>query len=124
MNYVASIFDRSKPITVGCDHAGFDYKEALNNGSRIRKEAYRKILEHIQLTLVNCPDFAHPVASAVENSEAAFGILICGSANGVAITLTKHQGIRAGLCWNNDVALLVRNTITPTYFACPQDLWH
>jgi RpiB/LacA/LacB family sugar-phosphate isomerase len=48
---------------------------------------------------VDYPDFAHPVASAVENNEASFGILICGSANGVAITANKHQGVRAAVCW-------------------------
>ncbi|MGS0014383.1 RpiB/LacA/LacB family sugar-phosphate isomerase, partial [Escherichia coli] len=53
-------------------------------------------------------DFAHPTASAVEKGEAGFGILLCGSANGVAITANKHQGIRAGLSWQNDVAQLIR----------------
>jgi ribose 5-phosphate isomerase B len=57
---------------------------------------------------VDYPDFAHPVSSAVENGEAACGILICGSANGVAITANKHQGIRAAICWNNEVAELAR----------------
>jgi ribose 5-phosphate isomerase B len=57
---------------------------------------------------VDYPDFAHPTASSVENGEACFGILLCGSANGVAITANKHQGIRAGLCWQNDVASLIR----------------
>ena len=60
------------------------------------------------LSSVDYPDFAHPTASSVEKGETAFGILFCGSANGVAITANKHQGIRAGLCWDNDVAKLVR----------------
>ena len=57
---------------------------------------------------VDYPDFAHPTADAVEKGEASFGILICGSANGVAITANKHQGIRAALCWQNDIAELSR----------------
>ncbi len=57
---------------------------------------------------VDYPDYAHPVADAVEKGEAAFGILICGSANGVAITANKHQGIRAGLAFETDVARLIR----------------
>ena len=57
---------------------------------------------------VDYPDFAHPVASFVASGNAAFGILLCGSANGVAITANKHQQIRAGLCWVNEVAKLVR----------------
>ena len=54
------------------------------------------------------PDFAHPTASSVENGEAAFGILFCGSANGVAMTANKHAGIRAGLCWEKEIAELTR----------------
>ena len=57
---------------------------------------------------VDYPDFAHPVAAFVESNQAAFGILLCGSANGVAITANKHQHVRAGLCWDNDVAKLIR----------------
>ena len=53
-------------------------------------------------------DFAHPVSLAVENQEFKFGILLCGSANGVAITANKHQKIRAGLAWNTEVSALVR----------------
>lgn len=57
---------------------------------------------------VDYPDYAHPVASTVESNEANFGILICGSANGVCITANKHAGIRAALCWRKDVAELAR----------------
>jgi ribose 5-phosphate isomerase B len=57
---------------------------------------------------VDYPDFAHPTASSVENDETAFGILICGSANGVAMTANKHQKIRAALCWQKDVAEITR----------------
>jgi ribose 5-phosphate isomerase B len=57
---------------------------------------------------VDYPDYAHPVASAVENGEAAFGILLCGSANGVAITANKHQGVRAAICWGEELAQLAR----------------
>ena len=60
---------------------------------------------------VDYPDFAHPVAKAVEEGEASFGILLCGSANGVAITANKHQGIRAAVCWGEELAQLVRDFI-------------
>lgn len=104
MSYV---FDSSKPIAIGCDHAGFEYKTALikwltDKGFQV------KDFGTFTTDSVDYPDFAHPTASSVENGEAAFGILLCGSANGVAITANKHQNIRAGLCWQNDVALLVR----------------
>ena len=54
------------------------------------------------------PDFAHPVAYAVEKREVSMGILVCGSGNGVAITANKHQGIRAALCWMPEIAKLAR----------------
>jgi len=101
------VFDASKPIALGCDHAGIDYKNAV-----------KKWLEDIGYSTkdfgtyntdsVDYPDFAHPTASSVETGEACFGILFCGSANGVAMTANKHAGIRAGLCWVTEVAELVR----------------
>lgn len=57
---------------------------------------------------VDYPDFAHPVASSVESKKNELGILICGSANGVAITANKHQGIRAAIAWQNEIAALAR----------------
>lgn len=92
-------------IAIGADHAGFAYKELL-----------RDFLKAFQVQdfgayspgSVDYPDFAHPVASAVENGEFPFGILICGSANGIAIAANKHQGIRAAICWENELASLAR----------------
>lgn len=104
MNYV---FDVSKPIAIGSDHAGFDYKEAIKHWL-ISKGYTVKDFGAPSLDSVDYPDFAHPTASSVESGEAAFGILFCGSANGVAITANKHQQIRAGLAWQNDVASLIR----------------
>lgn len=100
-------FDATKPIAIGCDHAGFEYKTALI--SWLKNKGYTVIdFGTNGNASVDYPDFAHPTASAVEKGEASFGILLCGSANGVAITANKHQGIRAGLCWQNDVAQLIR----------------
>ena len=101
-------FDLSKPIAIGSDHAGFEYKSMLiqlleGKGLQV------KDFGTYSPDSVDYPDFAHPVASAVEKgTEFAFGVLICGSANGVAITANKHQGIRAGIAWNNEVASLIR----------------
>ena len=91
MNYV---FDASKPIAIGSDHAGFEYKEAIKKWLT-DKGFTVKDFGAPSLDSVDYPDFAHPTAASVENGEAAFGILFCGSANGVAITANKHQGIRA-----------------------------
>jgi ribose 5-phosphate isomerase B len=57
---------------------------------------------------VDYPDYIHPLALSVESGEAAMGIVICGSGNGAAITANKHQGIRAALCWNTELASLAR----------------
>jgi ribose 5-phosphate isomerase B len=101
------VFDINKPIAIGADHAGFEYKEQL-------KQFLLNLQFNVQdfgtysLDSVDYPDFAHPIALAVEEKEAAFGILICGSANGVAITANKHATIRAAICWINEIAVLAR----------------
>jgi ribose 5-phosphate isomerase B len=94
-------------LAIGSDHAGFEYKAQLI-----------KVLESLQhhvhdygtysVDSVDYPDFAHPVADAVESKEAELGILLCGSANGVAMTANKHEGIRAAICWTNELAALAR----------------
>jgi ribose 5-phosphate isomerase B len=104
MSYV---FNASKPIAIGCDHAGLTYKNDLVKW--LTEKGYTVTdFGTYSPDSVDYPDYAHSTASAVESGEAAFGILLCGSANGVAITANKHQGIRAGLCWQNDVAQLIR----------------
>ena len=100
-------FDFSKPIAIGADHAGYEYKKAISEWLIARGYSVKDFGTDSNDS-VDYPDFAHPTASFVESGAAAFGILICGSANGVAITANKHQGIRAGLCWDNEVAKLVR----------------
>jgi len=102
-----SPFDLSKPIAIGSDHAGFDYKEDLISFLEGKGLPYKDFGTYNKDS-VDYPDFAHPVATSVENGETAFGILLCGSANGVAITANKHQNIRAGLCWGEEIASLVR----------------
>ena len=102
-----STFDLNKPIAIGCDHAGFDYKTQIV--SWLQQKGFRvKDFGVNENKSVDYPDYAHPLASAVESGENAFGILLCGSANGVAMTANKHAGIRAALCWENDVAKLAR----------------
>ncbi|ATL46315.1 ribose 5-phosphate isomerase B [Chitinophaga caeni] len=100
-------FNLSLPIAIGSDHAGYDYKEELISFLEA-KGLQVNDFGPFSKDSVDYPDFAHPVANAVEKGEAAFGILICGSANGVAITANKHQGIRAGLSWGEEIARLVR----------------
>lgn len=94
-------------IALGADHAGFEVKQL--------------VLRSLQAKNINCidygtysperadyPDFAHPVANAVEEGAADFGVLVCGSGNGVAMTANKHKGIRAAICWKEELAILAR----------------
>ncbi|AEE50912.1 ribose 5-phosphate isomerase B [Haliscomenobacter hydrossis] len=96
-----------KTISIGCDHAGFPYKDAIKvmlTTMGIEVKDYGTY----SLDSVDYPDFVHPVANDVENAQADLGVLLCGSGNGVAITANKHQGIRAALCWIEEIAALAR----------------
>ena len=99
--------DLTKPIAVGADHAGFEFKSRIVD--LLEKQGYQvKDFGTYGSGSVDYPDFAHPVASSVENGESGCGILVCGSGNGVAIAANKHQGIRAALCWLEELAQLAR----------------
>jgi ribose 5-phosphate isomerase B len=100
-------FNSALPIAIGSDHAGFDCKEDLISILESKGLTY-KDFGTFSTDSVDYPDFAHPVAHAVEKQEASFGILLCGSANGVAISANKHQGIRAAICWGEELAELAR----------------
>ena len=94
-------------ISIGNDHAGTDYK------FRIIEFLKSKNIEVTNYgtdsdSSVDYPDFVHPVAKDVESKKATYGILICGSANGVAMTANKYANIRAGICWTNEVVSLIR----------------
>lgn len=102
-----STFDKNLPLAIGCDHAGYDYKEALakmlrDNGWQVEDKG---TYSHDS---TDYPDYAHPVAAMVEAGTATAGILICGSGNGVCMTANKHQGVRAALCWADELAALAR----------------
>jgi len=100
-------FDLTKSIAIGCDHAGVDDKDAINTYVESKGFSVKDFGTYTKDS-VDYPDFAHPVAASVENNETAFGILICGSANGVAITANKHAGVRAAICWGEELATLAR----------------
>ena len=94
-------------IAIGGDHAGFEYKQMLIPMLEAAGHEVKDFGPFSEAS-VDYPDLAHPVALSVEKGETQFGILICGSGNGVAITANKHQGIRAALCWTEDLGLLAR----------------
>ena len=100
-------FDLNKPVAIGGDHAGFEYKEDLISFLEAKEIPFKDFGTY-STDSVDYPDFAHPVAAAVEQGEASFGILLCGSANGVAITANKHQGIRAAICWGEEITTVAR----------------
>jgi ribose 5-phosphate isomerase B len=101
-------FNIERPIAVGSDHAGFEYKTAIVNYLRDEKGIALRDFGTYSAASVDYPDFAHPVANAVESKEYEMGILFCGSANGVAIAANKHEHIRAALCWQPEIAALAR----------------
>lgn len=94
-------------IAIGNDHAGPDYKFAIVD---FLKELGHEVVNYGTNTLdsVDYPDFANPVAKAVNDGEVPLGILICGSANGVAMTANKYPNVRAGLCWSKEIVSLIR----------------
>lgn len=95
-------------IAIGNDHAGTVYKHAILS-----------VLESKNIVVTNYgtndnesvdyPDFVHPVAKDVDNQQVDFGILICGSGNGVSMTANKYSHVRAGLCWTKEIAALARS---------------
>ena len=94
-------------ISIGNDHAGTDYKFAIieyleSKGIKVKNYGTDNI------DSVDYADFVHPVALDVNNKESEYGILICGSANGVAMTANKHQNVRAGICWMDEITKLIR----------------
>ena len=107
-----------KNIGIASDHAGFEMKEAI-----------KKFLEehHVKVTdfgtnssqSMDYPDVAHPLATAVQNGTLPLGIAICGSGNGISMTLNKHKGVRAALCWNTELAQLARNHNDANIFSLP-----
>lgn len=113
-------------ISIGNDHAGPDYKAAIVK--HLEAKGF-SITNHGTDTLdsVDYPDFVHPVAQDVNNNNVDFGILVCGSANGVAMTANKYPNVRAGICWMKEITELTRQhnnanicCIPARYTAIPQ----
>ena len=94
-------------IAIGCDHAAFQLKEKLK--IYLQSKEYELIdFGCYSEERADYPDYAHPVANAVESKEADFGLLLCGSGNGINMTANKHSGIRSALCWMAEIAELAR----------------
>ncbi|HAH55845.1 MAG TPA: ribose 5-phosphate isomerase B [Flavobacterium sp.] len=94
-------------ISIGNDHAGPEYKRAIVHYLESKGHEVTNYGTDTDAS-VDYPDFAHPVANDVSEGKADFGIVICGSGNGIAMTVNKHQRVRAGLCWTKEIAYLTR----------------
>lgn len=94
-------------IAIGSDHAGFDMKQHLIE-YLTKKQISVQDKGCYSSERADYPDYGHAVAIAVLNKEVDFGILMCGSGNGINMSANKHQGIRAALCWNSEIAALAR----------------
>jgi ribose 5-phosphate isomerase B len=94
-------------VAIGSDHAGFEMKESIKKWlTELKYEV--KDYGTFSSESTDYPDVAHPLATAIESKRHTMGILLCGSANGMAVTANKHQGIRAAICWNEETATLSR----------------
>ena len=96
-----------KTIGIACDHAGYEMKEYLVGWLGAKGYEVLDFGTHSPES-VDFPDFAHPLAEAIEKGEISCGIALCGSGEGMSMTLNKHRDIRAGLVWNPEVAALIR----------------
>lgn len=94
-------------IAICSDHAGFDLKCYIENHLTRKDIPYRDFGTD-SAESCDYPDYAHPCAESVESGECYPGIAMCGSGNGIAMTLNKHQGIRAAICWTVELARLAR----------------
>ncbi len=94
-------------ISIGNDHAGTNYKKAVIAMLEARGHEVKNYGTDDESS-VDYPDFGHPVAVDVSEGAADLGIVICGSGNGIAMTVNKHPKVRAGLCWTKEIAYLTR----------------
>lgn len=105
-------------IPIGADHAGFQLKERVK--AHLEAKGYEvKDFGCYSEESIDYPDYAHPVASMVEDNENMLGIVICGSGNGINMTANKHQGIRSALCWKKEIAELARQHNNANVIALP-----
>lgn len=103
---------------MACDHAGYELKMKV---MALLEEEGARVEDFGCYSTESCdyPDFAHPCAESIENGEADFGVIICGTGNGISMTANKHQGVRAALCWDIPLAELARQHNNANVLALP-----
>lgn len=120
-----SILIEGKPVGLCSDHAGYELKAIIEGYLDSQDIAYVDFGTHSSESC-DYPDFAHPCAEAVEAGDVYPAIAICGTGNGIGMTLNKHQGIRAALCWEPELARLARAhnnanvVVLPARFIAPE----
>ena len=120
-----SIIKKGVPVGLCSDHAGFELKSIVEGYLEAQNIEFKDFGTN-STESCDYPDYAHPCAFAVEAGEVYPGIAICGTGNGIGITLNKHQGVRAALCWNEDIARLARQhnnanvLVMPARFISPE----
>lgn len=120
-----SILKSNLPVGLCSDHAGFELKSIIEGYLTAMNVAYVDFGTESEESC-DYPDYAHPCAEAVEQGKVYPGIAMCGTGNGIAMTLNKHQGIRAALCWNTELASLARRhndanvLVLPARFIAPE----
>lgn len=107
-----------KLIPIGCDHAGYELKELVVK--QLKEKGFEvKDFGTYNTDSIDYPDYGHPVAKMVEENPGMLGIVICGSGNGINMTVNKHQGIRSALCWTKEIASLARQHNDANIIALP-----
>jgi ribose 5-phosphate isomerase B len=106
-NITSTLKSKKMKVAFASDHAGYELKQSL---MELMKQRGYEPVDFGTNSTDSCdyPDYAHPAADAVEKGECAFGIAMCGTGNGISMTLNKHQGIRAALCWEPEIAALAK----------------
>jgi ribose 5-phosphate isomerase B len=111
-----------KVVPIGCDHAGFELKEKVVAHLTAKGYEVKDFGTH-STESIDYPDYGHPVAEMVESNAGMLGVVICGSGNGINMTVNKHQGIRSALCWTKEIAAHWRVSIMMlTFLRCPRAL--
>jgi ribose 5-phosphate isomerase B len=107
-----------KVIPIGCDHAGFELKQFLIEKLSAKGYTFKDYGTYAEDS-IDYPDFGHPVANHVKENSDTLGIVICGSGNGINMTVNKHQEIRSALCWTEEIAALARQHNNANIIALP-----
>jgi ribose 5-phosphate isomerase B len=121
-----TIINENMPVGLCCDHAGFELKSIIEGYLEARGVKYEDFGTN-STDSCDYPDYAHPCAKALEDGEVYPAIGICGTGNGIGMTLNKHQGVRAALCWNVEIARLARQhndanvLVLPARFLAPEE---